>query len=142
MAKDRLLKECETFTSYLLGQEPTDYVVMKYRDGNAACGLDRPGTRFDRVLLRAARAGRLGARAADSYARFFCRNSLLRKKLILLLAILENSAPSHRFIDGPEVGGRYRFYARMSAQGLAFVILLAAGTVVLLPLQALLGRRG
>ena len=143
MSKDLLRRECEVFSAYLLNQEPTDYVLLKYREGNAACGLDRPGSRIDRALLRAARTGVLGARTADSYARFFRGGGLLRKKLILLLAILENSAPAHRLIDGPEMSGRYRFCARMALQGAAFLFLLAAGTLLFLPLQLLSGpRRG
>jgi hypothetical protein len=92
-----LRHECRTFTRYLTGREPDEYVLTKYVGLQPAVVREAPPILpIDRVLLRAAASSALRTRLADVYARVFRPQSLLRRKLILAFAILENSGAYHR----------------------------------------------
>ncbi len=85
------------FCHYLTGSHGTGYVIQKYLAGQAA--MPAAGRRvdllIDRWLLVVARTGPAGARLADSYARILRPHGPLRHRLVLFLAILENSPCSH-----------------------------------------------
>ena len=90
---DGLEQECRTFSGYLIGAEPTDYIVRKYQAGHAAIPfmsrkLVNP---FEVTLVIFAGKGRIRARIADAYARIFFPHGALRQKLVLLLAIMETA---------------------------------------------------
>jgi hypothetical protein len=95
-----LLRECRVFCRHLSGEAPEPIVIQKYLQAHA-CGVVEPrrGTpALDRWLVRIARTGTLAARWADAYAALFSRRGLLRRKLILLLAILETVPRTSRMI--------------------------------------------
>jgi len=127
--------ECQTFARYLLGSVPQPYVVGKYADAHRVSAVFSQGTRFDNLLVRVARKHPVLTRLADSHARMFAPTGLLRKKLVLLLAILETSAPSCHLIDAVDSGGKLAFFTRLAVKGTAFAISVAAGTIILLPVQ-------
>ena len=110
----------------------------KYTEAHAH-SLPAPN-RFDALLVRVARNGAIGTKLADSYARIFAPQALLRKKLVLLLAILETCAPSFRLIDEVDSGSRIVLLLRISARAAIFGIALAAATPLFLPAQLALGR--
>jgi hypothetical protein len=58
---------------------------------------------------------------------------LLRRKLVLLLAILETSAPFAGHIDDPGSGSRITLPLRLAGRGLVAALALLAGTLLLLP---------
>src|SRR4051812_40319378 len=91
-----LERECQVFTEFLLGCATHAYAIRKYVDAHRVSAIFSTGTRFDFYLLRTARMHWTFAKLADGYARFFAPQALLRKKLVLLLAILESSPPSSR----------------------------------------------
>lgn len=94
-----LERECEVFTRLLTGQTPTEYVIRKYVDGHRARPDLAAVAGFERVLLGHAARGPVMARLADAYARRLFPRGSLRKKLVLLLAILETSPALHRDVD-------------------------------------------
>lgn len=94
-----LERECETFTLLLTRKSPTQYVVRKYVDGHRARPDLAAVAGFERVLLDHATRGPIRARLADAYARRLFPRGNLRKKLVLLLAILETSPGFHRDVD-------------------------------------------
>ena len=89
--KHSVERECQVFCEYLLSCAPQSYAVRKYVDAHEVSPKFSAGNRFDDLLLRVARVHPVLTKLADSYARLFVPNALLRKKLILLLAILETS---------------------------------------------------
>ncbi len=138
MAATDIERECRVFTRYLAGCAPSTYVTRKYVEAHHLPAYSN-GNRFDHYLLRVAtRSARL-TRTADSYARFFCSNALLRRKLILLLAILETSA-SCSIVDPIEGVGLPTLIWRLVAAGVRSVVSLAAGVIVFLPAHLLLSR--
>lgn len=100
MRTDALDRECRVFTVYLTGQEPTAYVLAKYRDCHARVQGLSPVEPFDRLLAAIAVCGPVAARFTDCYAARFRQHGPLRRKLVLILALLECAFPSARYLDG------------------------------------------
>lgn len=128
--------ECRVFSRYLARQEPTPYVLRSYQ---RLCQLDplsaAPLPLIDRSMLTVARWGVLPARSADAYARMFRPYGPLRRRLILLLAILENSPPGDAPLQRASEGSRTRIVAGVVVSLLAGAACLLAGTLLLGPLH-------
>ncbi len=133
---ERLRQECRTFTRYLCGRDPDDYVERKYVEGDAVvlAGAS-PVLAIDAQLTRFAAGGRVRARIADAYARIFRPHGLLRRKLIFLFAILENSKG---FYGDFTAGGNSSLVVALARIGMsvaAFMLALAAGMLLFAPRQ-------
>jgi hypothetical protein len=131
--------EHAVFTRYLTNKAPTEYVAKQYRMALAARGLakedDSPA--FDRVTLTLARRGPLCARFADAYCTIFRRHGLLKRRLILLMAILEHTAPYSERFDRPIPGSPIGSIAFLFLQSIQFTLFLMIGAVLLLPAHLL-----
>jgi len=125
---------------YVSDATPTPYQVTKYLDFHQRRHL-APANAFDALLLRLSRTGWFGLALADSYSGLFCRQSVVRSKLVLALAILESSPPSFAALDAPDAG-RGLVWVRMVMRGAmaGFSTLFAA--LFLLPVQLVLGLLG
>jgi hypothetical protein len=75
------------------------------------------------------------AKVADAYARVFASETLLRKKLVLLLAILETSSPSYRLLDAVDSGSKLLLWIRLASRGLVSALSLLLGIVMFFPTQ-------
>jgi hypothetical protein len=98
---ERLADECDVFTRYLIGEAAPADVRIAYQRGHGAAALTdaaHPSPR-DRATMAVATRGPGWARAADSFAAVAGRGGLLRRKLVLLVAILESRGDSSRQID-------------------------------------------
>jgi len=134
-----LERECRTFTRYLTGRGPTPYVVQKYREAHAA-STAFDADRFDSRLTAVARWHPVTTLLADAYARFFVPYGTLRKKLILLLAILEISPPFFRELNYPSAGGRLGQALYLGARMFMLVLALVVGTIAFLPMHLVTPR--
>jgi NADH dehydrogenase len=132
----RLEQESCSFTNYLLGTTPTPYVTAQYVKAVQAHGLasDEDFTSFDRATLRLARASVVLARCADAYCAFFHRRSALRRKLIVLAAILEHAAPSNEAFDRARARPVALRVLELAYYGLVSGVSLLAGAAILAPL--------
>jgi len=135
----RLRRECTVFSDYLIGWKPNRYVLEKYCDAHQKTANYTPYSRFDRVLVRFAQTGRVTTKLADSYARWLIPASVLRKKLILLLAILETSSPAYRLVDSVTANNKPWFVLKAMQKGLLFVLSFLLAAIVLLPVHVALG---
>jgi nucleoside-diphosphate-sugar epimerase len=133
-----LAGECRVFARYLLGCDADAYVIDQYAAANASLGGLSPASRFDSALLGFARMSPLFARLADSYASLFCRTAALRKRLVLLLAILETRAPFHHTIDRAVGGATPLLLGRLSIATALALVSLMAGTLILAPTRVVL----
>lgn len=134
--------ECRVFTRHLLGSDPDDYVVGKYRNAHAVVPALAASGRFDEALIAFARFSPLCAHLADSYASLFLRGATLRKKLVLLLAILETRPPFHETIDTAVGGSLPLLLARLSFKTGGALLGLLAGTLIFVPARAVLALLG
>jgi len=133
--------ECRAFTRYLIRQEPDPYIVLRYREGHRGIPFRRTGRRdaVDGMLVMFAAHGGWRARVADAYSRFFRPYGVLRQKLTLLLAILENAPATHRQFTA---GGR-GIAAAAGSTALAllgFALALSVGMLLLGPGHLVLSR--
>lgn len=137
--------ECEVFARYLADAPPDGSIVATYVEAHRVRPELEARDRFDRALLAVARTGRPATRLADAHARIFARGSALRRKLVLVLAILETSPSSFEKIDEPGTGPGALALARLVVHGLRAAAALVLGAAILLPVQLacrLGGRRG
>ena len=135
---EQLERECRIYTRCLVGEEPAAYVLAKYckyhqLQSSGAAASDP----FDRLLLTVSTWGPLAARVADSYASRFYKGALLRRKLVLVLALLECSPPSFQVLDAPDSGPRPAVLGKLAWRGCGYVLSLALATVFLLPVHLL-----
>lgn len=127
--------ECRVFTRHLLGCDPDSYVTAKYRAAHAVVPALSAAGRFDQSLIAFARINPLCAQIADSYASLFSPGAALRKRLVLLLAILETRPPFHERIDRAIDGPLALVVARLVLRTTGAALSLLAGTVVFLPIR-------
>jgi len=140
-ATERLERECEVFSRYLLGQPPDPELRAGYLDAGSRDPFTCAPTAFDHLLLRLAATHPVATRAVDVYARFFRPTARIRKKLILTLAIAETDASSYAEIDRADADGALRFLLRSLGRGLTSGLLLFLAALLLLPAQLLLADR-
>ena len=129
---DDIRRECRALTRYLSGFEPSPYVENCYRRlrPTADAVEDLP---IDRILVAVARAGSLGARIADGYARLARPTGRLRRRLTLLLAILENSPGFFEPVTKPSVGGSVTVIVALAGQLIVSGLALLVGALSLGP---------
>jgi hypothetical protein len=137
--RERTLRhECGVFARYLLGRDADDYLLGKYVAlQHRAIDEPHPPTRIDAALLRVARLGIAGTRMADAYARIFNPEAVLRRKLILVLALAENSRTFHSWLTSGAAESRLTSAARVGAAVAGFVLALTVGVLVFTPLRLL-----
>lgn len=145
--RERWARECDLFCRYLLGRSPEPAVVAAYCRAHAVGVVERqlpahPSAR-DRALLQIARIGPAFVRAADAYAAVFARSSLLRRKLVLLLAILESGGAAAE-LDHATPGSRVSWILSTAIALAAVALRIAVAAVLvtlLLPWYALRDAR-
>jgi hypothetical protein len=130
-----LERECDVLARHLGASAGDAYVRAQYRAAHEAGVVELPGTtRFERAVVRVARTMPLLLRSLDAHARVFAPSSLLRRKLVLVLAILEVRAPHDEELDTPTGTSVLAMFARMAWLGLQFSAALVLGSLLSLPI--------
>jgi NADH dehydrogenase len=134
-----LEEECRAYAACLTGAAPSAYVREHYMKAAHAHGLafDEDFSRFDRAALAFARSWHVFARCADAYCALFHRRGALRRKLIVLAAILEHVAPTSEAFDGPLPQPIALATASLVRYTLASAASLLFGALILAPAGAL-----
>ena len=137
-------REGRVFSRYLLGEVADGRIPDLYRAAveTGTAGPFPELRPFERLLARLARFHPAATRAVDIYARHFFPAAPVRKRLILMLAILESHAVSYAIIDTVDGGGRPLVLVRLVAAGCASLLLLALAVTILTPLRLALASRG
>ncbi|MEO8622669.1 MAG: hypothetical protein ABI625_16480 [bacterium] len=135
--RDAIAAECTLFARYLADAEPTSYVTACYLRLHSSADLPDETSRvlIERALLAFAQEGVLPLRIADAYARFFRPRSLLRRRLVLLLAVLENSAPTERSLNAGASGSLVTIGALLVLTFIASGLSLVAGVIAFGPIH-------
>jgi len=141
---DRLDSECAVFCRYLIGADPSPATTALYRRAHELGTLAprESDGRFQHALVALARWGTWPARLADCHSRIFSQAGLLRRKLTLVLALLECDPTAFERVDRVDCSSLLSFGLRAGLLAALFVLTLAAGLLVFLPLRfvcALLG---
>lgn len=135
-----LRNECNVFCYYLINQRPNEYVLEKYQDGHRKSDINKnlESKHFDNLLIRIAKISPFFTKMVDVYTCRFFKSSLFRKKLVLLLAILESCAQAHHCLDFVDPFSKVVLIIRMSQKGLVFICTLLLSTIMFMPLHFLL----
>jgi nucleoside-diphosphate-sugar epimerase len=129
-----LMKECRVFCRYLVKQKPDNYILEKYYQCHQRLTFT-PVDFHDALLLKIASVRPFFTRTADAYSRFFRSNSLVRKKLAYLFAILEVSPPYFRYVDSADGPGKLGFIIKAGLKGAGLAFHLFFSALFLFPLQ-------
>ena len=137
MEDTALFIECQIFCEYLVRQKPDAYITKKYQQAHHSGNIPLPKAvqPFEKWLLMIARIHPFMTRLADSYSRLLFPNSILRKKLVLLVAILESGHHGQEFCDMPEPSTRMAFFARCAFEGGVFVCVVCMAFIFLFPIH-------
>ena len=92
----------------------------------------------DDFLVKVAGIGPWSSKIIDAYTRIFRPFSTVRKKLVLLLAILESCAPTHACLDSVDSSSVALLFLRLIQRCLTFVLILLLGILVILPAELML----
>ena len=132
-------RECAVFCRYLIDQEPNEYVKKKYRAAHQLGSLQSGGQcRADAFLVKVASIGPWSTKIIDAYTRIFRPFSTVRKKLVLLLAILENCAPTHAYLDSVDSGSIPLLLLRFVNRCVIFALVVVVGVLIILPAELML----
>ena len=141
MNAPQLERECRVFTRHLIGSDPGDYVTARYVDAHRVRPGFAPHSRLDLFLCSFAGASPVTARLADAWAAVFAPGSTLRRKLVLLLAMLESSAPHYRRLEEVS-GGRGVAFVGLIGHGLLAGATLLVSLLIFVPARIILGPTG
>jgi nucleoside-diphosphate-sugar epimerase len=132
-------RECEVFTRYLIGRSPDEYILRKYTEANRARDLSvtSANDRFGKRLLRVASMSPILTKLADSFSAVFAKRSLLRKKLVLLIAILESSRAAGELVGPIEGKGTVRTWISLFGNGIGFLAAFLFSLLLFAPLTIL-----
>ncbi len=139
-----LTKECSAWSRYLVDRAPSAAVLARYLEAHAQGIVEGPQScsSFDRALVRVARGAPFLARLCDVHARIFRPAGLLRRKLVLLLALLESDRQSHARVDEVSAGSRLGLSLALGTWLVRFVLLTVLGLFLFLPLRMVCGLFG
>jgi len=132
--------ECSLLCRHLIGQEPGDYLREKYRAAHRP-GAFGPARGGPDPLLAAARRGPLFTRLVDAWSALLDRGGTFRRKLVLLVALLESTGETAARVDTPDRGSPAGFFAGMALRGLGFAVTFAVALVAVPVLRLLEARR-
>jgi NADH dehydrogenase len=138
-AKQVIEKECKIFAIYITGQPPSEYVTAQYAAAVLAHGLasDDDLSCFDWATLALGRSGSAFTRGADAFCSIFARKGVLRRKLIILAAILESVAPTSEALDRVTSRSAAGTLVSLIGYGAAFTVSFLLGATILVPAAAL-----
>jgi uncharacterized protein YbjT (DUF2867 family) len=144
-APDVLAAECDVFARQIVGRPASDSVKKAYRQALRVTGMaDAPTRPFEAFSLALARKGKVFAGWVDSYSALLHRRGSVRRRMIVLAAILENTPDGGGAFDSPASVGKVPALARLALAGATGCGSLALALVILVPTRlvlALTGRR-
>jgi hypothetical protein len=133
-----LAAECRVFTRYLLDADTPSEVMAAYQRAHevSAVAPRRASRPLDRALLRVALLGPGFTRAADGYAAAFAKASVLRRKLVLLVAILESRQHTAAVLDTAAPGSRAAWVFAVGLRVATCALLVSLVMLLIAPLYA------
>jgi hypothetical protein len=128
-----LRTEARVFARYIVGETPSEAIVERYRAANHAL----PAVHGDDEVVAYARQHPWSVSLLDAAAGLTTSGSLLRKKLLVMTAILETT-PELVAKTEPRAVGLPQLAVRLGVAGVRTAFEVAAG----LALSAVVKRRG
>jgi nucleoside-diphosphate-sugar epimerase len=136
-SRNSLKQECIKFTKYLINCKPNSYIEKKYIEGHKYNQIENYINRFDTFLIKVTNKNTFMLRISDIYTAVFYRKAVLRKKLILLLAILESCPTTYSKIDSVNTDSKFSLFIKTLQKTLVFLTLLFVSSILLLPIHTM-----
>lgn len=133
LAPAMLAREFEAFARYLGTTTPPEAGAMAYTRAAASAGT--PGDRLDRWLLAMARGSTMGCSLADAYCRLARPYGVLRRRLVLALAVLESSSVTHAAYDSAIASRAATAWLAMGAAGMGWMLRTLVALLLIGPLH-------
>jgi len=123
-----LINECHKITRYLLSQEPPQDLIQRYIEANSIlfAGETPPS---DRAILSFIHRNPWSLPYLDAASALFRPNSLLRNKILVMIAILE-ATPQFAEAFTPEPFSVPQFLWRMAGYGISSVLKFSIGVFI------------
>ena len=125
--------EFAVFAAYLGARDADARAAARYAAAHASLPLG--GDTLDRWLLAVARRGHVACALADAYARRVRPYGVLRRKLVLTLAVLESGRATHARFDEPLPASLPLTLAALALSGVAWLARTALAVVFFAPLH-------
>jgi hypothetical protein len=135
-----LERECRAYTPYLTGQLPSRYIVEKYQDFHQKIGLSAVQP-YEQFLLAMSARGPEWARLVDSYVSFWRKDSVVRSKIVLTLALLECAPPSFESLDAVPDGGWIGAVLRLASGAARYGLTLIVASILFTPVSLWMSGR-
>lgn len=136
--EDPLVLECALLCMYVVGRPPGEYVTQKYVEAHRRLHPRLGGGTGRDPALALAKRGTLATGLVDAYTRVFRRDSIFRRKLILLIAILECAPSTAAVFETPATpSSTVRVLLRFLPPAMAFLVRLVISMPVVGPLDLL-----
>ena len=132
-----LKHECTKYTEYIINCKPNAYIEKKYIEGLKINRIESNIGRFDTFLIKVTNKNAFMIRLADIYTSVFYRKSVFRKKLILLLAVLESCPTTYPEIDSVTGSSQFCLLIQTIQKILVFSTLLLVSCIVLFPIHTM-----
>ena len=129
-----LVQECQLYCRYLSGGAASGYLSDKYVDCHRQFPIVPDSRSIDTVLHRASQSSVFACRLADCYSAVFLRQSTVRRKLIIVLAILECSKNFGR-LDTPTNRPGASAYAKLALVGINYCALVLCAMLLFGPIH-------
>jgi len=130
--------ECRSFTRYLIGREPPEYVIGKYLDAHEKSGIfEVRSDAMNRLLITFSAYHPSLAAVVDAYTTLFFRQAEVRKKWVVLIAILESCSPTDASFDVPDVRDTPSLWGLIVGKAALFVLALLLSMLLILPIHVI-----
>lgn len=120
-----LEKEANLYSQYLIDQKPPQEMIKRYIDANRILNINR-GSSLDNKVVQFSVSYPRSIPLLDAAAGFLQRDSLLRKKIYTMAAVLETS-PKYTKEFLPRHLSSLRLFVQLCANGLATCIKVLIG---------------
>ncbi len=134
-----LAREFGVFARYLGAPSDDRRLAEAYVRCHASLS-SAPDDRFDAWLLALAQGGALRCALADCYARRTRPFGVLRRKLVLALAVLESMPQTHATFDTAVASSAVAAWVSLVALGVRWGVTSVAAVLVILPVHLTLAR--
>jgi len=109
--------------------------MNKFQEAHKVGSINPPSDTFNRLLLRLAGTNPFWTQLVDTYTVVFCKSSVVRKKLILVLAILESNADTCVRLDAVDESRKLLLLIKIMGKGCTFVLVLSLSMLILFPIH-------
>ncbi len=133
---EALKAECRIFGHYLIDGTLNAYTEKKYIQGHQKLEIEISEKPIDQLLLKKAVKSPFWVRLTDIYSSIFFRQAIVRKKLLLLIAILECQQDGYAHLDAVDEKTAFRLFLELGQKGIVSIIMLIISIILIGPFHA------